>query len=245
MKKWLVLGWLMIPVGLLTYHYGPGQKHLAWNEARQRLDEAHRFEAEAHWDEAIAAHDEVLRRLPESAEREAIADRIRLAQLRARFELGQLPEALADVQILAEAVHDKYGPDDPITQEARDLLGRVHYQAMIVLRLESAEEEVWKRHWERSRQNFRYLAESSRGERNRRDRQNLEAVIKSATLPVPLLPAAQSSAAATNAAAAGSLQQALQQALLSPPPPATTDGPVPRDARRLEVPPQESDHLGS
>ena len=187
MKKWFVLIWLLVPVALVSYHYGPGQKALAWREAQSHLDEARQFEKQGHWEQAVEAYQRALGSLPAQAnptpQETAARDQLRLAQIRANFELGHLLESIDELRLLAADVQQTHGPDSPLLQDVRDLLGRVHFQAMIALRLESAEEEVWKRHWELSRQNFRFLAERTTGARNHLDRQNLEAVIKSANLP--------------------------------------------------------------
>jgi hypothetical protein len=187
MKKWLVLVWLLVPVALVSYHFGPGQEALAWRDARSHLEEARQFEKQGQWEHAVEAYQHALSALPAHAnptpEETAARDQLRLAQIRANFELGHLVESIDELRLLAEDVQQTHGADSPLLQDVRDLLGRVHFQAMIALRLESAEEEVWKRHWELSRQNFRFLAERTTGLRNRLDRQNLEAVIKSADLP--------------------------------------------------------------
>jgi len=187
MKKWFVLVWLLVPVGLLSYHFGPGQEARGWSESRLHVSQAKKLESEGHWEEAIAAYQQALTVLPASDETdgdEALArDQLRLSQINARFELGHLQEAIDELRLLATEVDGRYDSDSPVALDVRDLLGRVHFRAMVALRLESAEEAVWKRQWELSRQNYRHLAEHSTGPRNRIDRQNLEAVIKSANLP--------------------------------------------------------------
>lgn len=193
MRKWLVLVWLLVPVALVSYHYGPGQEALAWREAQSHLDEARQFEKQGQWEHAVEAYQHALNTLPAHADptpqATAARDQLRLAQIRANFELGHLVESIDELRLLADDVERTHGPDAPLLYDVRDLLGRVHFQAMVALRLESAEEEVWKRQWELSRQNFRFLAEHTTGKRNHLDRQNLEVVIKSADLPTEALAA--------------------------------------------------------
>ncbi len=184
MKKWLILAWLLIPVALLSYHFGPGQDALAFRQSQQHLPPPSGLNPSGHFDEAIEAYAESAASLcpsPKSPMLElAVArDQLRLAQIRGRFQLGRLAETLEGLHVLVADVEREHGRDAPLAHDARDFLGRVHYQAMIALRLESAEEEVWRRHWELARQNFRYLAEHTSGARNSLDRQNLEVVIKS------------------------------------------------------------------
>src|SRR4029079_4043868 len=115
-------------------------------------------------------------------------DQLRLAQIRTRFQLGKLEETIANLRSFADEVEATHGPASSIALESRELLGRVHFQAMIALRLESAEEAVWKKQGELARQNYLFLAEHSGPSRNGVDRKNLEVVIKSADLPPELLP---------------------------------------------------------
>ena len=43
-KKWFVLVWLLVPVALISYHFGPGQEALAWREADAHRNEARELE---------------------------------------------------------------------------------------------------------------------------------------------------------------------------------------------------------
>jgi hypothetical protein len=194
LKRWLVLLWLLVPVGLISYHFGPGQRELAWREAAALRTDALRHERDQHWEQAIAAYGEALHAVPaqaDDASAGALArDQLRLAQIRAAFQLGKLDETLVDTQQFVKDVEATHGQNSPLAYDARDFWGRVHYQAMIALRLESAEKQVWMKHWELSRQNFRFLAEHSPPSRNHLDRKNLEVVIKSANLPTPPPPPA-------------------------------------------------------
>ncbi len=191
-KKWLVMVWLLIPVALLSYQFGPGQKYLAWKDASALRDEAVQQESEKHWEQALTAYGQAAGAVPsqgDDASAAALArDQLRLAQIRSAFQLGKLDDTLTDLRQFVEAASATHGPESDLACDARDFLGRVHYQAMIALRLESAKKEVWMKHWELSRQNFRFLAEHSKAARNALDRKNLEVVIKSANIPLPPTP---------------------------------------------------------
>lgn len=192
-KKWLVVAWLLVPVGLISYHYGPGQEALAWREAAAHRDAARSAEKLGHWEQAAEAYGEAVHAVPSSGDDASATalsrDQLRLAQIRAAFQLGDLNDTLTDLGQFVEQVEATHGAGSQLAFDARDLLGRVHYQAMIALRLESAEKEVWMKQWELARQNFRFLAEHSAASRNGLDRKNLEVVIKSANLPpLPTVP---------------------------------------------------------
>lgn len=194
LKRWLIVIWLLVPVGLVSYHFGPGQRELAWREAAALRAEAEKHERNQHWEQAIAAFGQAVSAVPATSDEASGAtlarDQLRLAQLKAAFQLGKLDDTLTDTRQFIEHVEATHGPQSQLAFDARDFLGRVHYQAMIALRLESAEKEVWMKQWELSRQNFRFLAEHSGADRNQLDRQNLEVVIKSANLPTPPPPPA-------------------------------------------------------
>ncbi len=192
MKKWLVLLWLLVPVALVSYHFGPGQEALAWREADVHRDAAQELERAGHWEQAIDEYQQALNSLPplkEETSSAAVArDQLRLAQIRNRFQLGKLEETVSTLRAFADEIEATHGAESVPALEARELLGRVHFQAMVALRLESAEEAVWKQQWELARQNYRFLAEHSAPSRNAVDRKNLEVVIKSADLPVEAFP---------------------------------------------------------
>jgi hypothetical protein len=190
-KKTIVILWLLIPVALVSYHYGPGRRVLAWHDAAELRQEARTAEAAGNWELAATKFNEAAAAVPgDDAEARLARDQLRLAQIGAAFQLGKLGDTLTDLRQFVEHVETNHGADSELAFDARDLLGRVHYQAMIALRLESAEEQAWMKHWELSRQNFRFLAEHSSTRRNDSDRKNLEVVIKSASLPTPPPPPA-------------------------------------------------------
>jgi tetratricopeptide (TPR) repeat protein len=248
MKRWLILLWLLIPVGLLSYHFGPGQDALLFRQAQAHLATAEKFEQEGHYEEAIEAYAESQANLPPEEPNDSASAvarvQLRMAQIRGRFQLGQLAETIENLNGLILEVEREHGAHSPLAYDVRDFLGRVHFQAMVALRLESAEEEVWRRHWELSRQNFRYLAEHTQGARNQLDRQNLEVVIKSFNTPPP----------PTAASAAGGASTAGLNAVLTPTPPppngATGNGggpppPVTVDARPRQPTPEQPEPVAN
>jgi len=226
LKKGLVVVWLLVPVMLLSYHFGPGQAALAWRESSALRDEARAAEQAGNWEQASARYDAALAAVPaDDAAARLARDQLRLAQIGAAFQLGNLNDTLTDLRQFVQHVDEKHGPDSGLALDARDLLGRVHYQAMIALRLESAEEQAWMKHWELSRQNFRFLAEHSPARRNDLDRKNLEVVIKSANLPTPPPPPAG------GGGGGGGVTVSLVPPPPTPPPPAAGGGVVPPDNR--------------
>lgn len=248
MKKWLFLVWLLLPVVLVSYHFGPGQTALAYRQAQTHLTEARVLEQSGHYEEAIDAYQAALATLPaldaEDASSNVQRDQLRLAQVRLRFQLGRLAETLDSLNVLVDEVERQHEDRSPLANDVRDLLGRVHFQAMVALRLESAEEAVWKRHWELSRQNFRVLAERTTGDRNQLDRQNLEVVIKSADLPVTSF--AAPAGGGTTTAGLTTTKPPPTGAAAGGGPPTTTDArPRPPQKDKPPPPPPDEFDLGS
>ena len=200
MRRWLILLWLLIPVALLSYHYGPGQDAIALAESREHYQRAIRYRAQGHYEEAIQSYGDSLSKLPaDQRQTSALQHQLRLGQLQTQFEQGRLAECLSGLALLLSDVDRDLGNESKLAFEVRESLGRAHYQAMLALRLEAAEEDVWMRHWELSRQNYRFLAEHTPSSRNLTDRKNLEVVIKSFDQPVPPVAAAGGGASVSTA----------------------------------------------
>jgi hypothetical protein len=235
-KKGLVVVWLLVPVALVSYHFGPGQDVLAWREASSLRDEARTAEQAGNWELAAAKYDAALAVVPtaDAAAATLARDQLRLARLAAAFQLGNLDETLSELRQFVGYVEGEHGAESAVAMDARDLLGRVHYQAMIALRLESAEEQAWMKHWELARQNFRHLAEHSSLRRNDLDRKNLEVVIKSANLPTPPPPPAPAGGGG------GGATTKLLPPPPVPPPPGAGAGNAPPPDNRFRAPEQKA-----
>ena len=65
MRTLLFVVWMLIPVGALAYHLGPGQGDLESDRAAQLLAQADNLVAEEQWPKAIENYKEALELLPE------------------------------------------------------------------------------------------------------------------------------------------------------------------------------------
>ena len=181
-RKLLITAWLLVPIVLLAYHYGPGQQSLARERAARLITQARAAEQSEDWTAAYAAWGEALAALP--ADDIAGRLRIRLAQADARVWLGELPESIQDLEsLLADA--QKAG-DPRFEAEVRAALAAGNYYVGWLMRLEGAETAEWTAPVEEARQHFRLLAEQAdaAGERHASEdqRKNLEAVIRLARM---------------------------------------------------------------
>src|SRR5437588_554302 len=69
MRTLVLVAWLMVPVGLAAYHYGPGQEQMRLDVVAGLLRQADRHAAKEEWAEAAQSYDEALRLLPASLRR--------------------------------------------------------------------------------------------------------------------------------------------------------------------------------
>ena len=159
-KRILFTIWLLVPVVLLAYHFGPGQTRLSTERAAQQIAEARQFEATEQWDEAVQAWADALAATPADQTTQRL--QIQLARANARVYTGELPEAMDDMEkLLTEA--QATSADKELQREIRSSLASSRYYAAWLMRLEGATTEEWLQQAESSRQHFRLLAEESKG----------------------------------------------------------------------------------
>lgn len=155
-KKLLLCCWLLTPVALLAYHYGPGQSGLARDEAAKQIALAATLERSANWPGAVTAYSDALAKLPESDHDPRW--KLQLAKSKARMHAGELPEAIVDLEALLTEMH-KSGAPAQQSEAVRTQLATAHYYAAWLMRLEGASTEEWTVQVENARQHFRLLAE--------------------------------------------------------------------------------------
>lgn len=158
MKRWLLLLWLLVPLPVVVWHFGAGQKWLARDRAYSLIQRAQKAEAQKNWAEAETLFRDAATKVGNSDP--AVRLQLDVALVRSIYQQGRAIEAIdgAD-RILADArFHTVPGK---LQQEARELAGRIHYYAAWVMRLEGAQRDLWMEEAELGRQNYRLLTESS------------------------------------------------------------------------------------
>ena len=180
-KNLFILLWALAPVALLAYHYGPGQAGLAREEAKASIRAALDFETKKQWRQAIDAYNAALAALPdtETAKRQ----QLQLARANARIYVGELPEAMFEMEHLLDETAK--GSDSELESKVRSSLASAQYYTGWLMRLELAEKEEWKEPLEKARQNFRLLAEESAktdAKASENHQKNLEAVVRLARM---------------------------------------------------------------
>ncbi len=144
MRVLTLIAWLMIPVLVFAYHFGPGQERLRLDEAARILAEADHFAAEQQWAQAAASYEEALKVLP--VERRAESMRIRLEKDKALMLAKQLPAAHEDLKSLVEELGDDKNADPRLLENATSALANSRYYLTWLMR--------WK-DWARRRGNRR------------------------------------------------------------------------------------------
>ena len=180
-KNLLIFLWALAPVALLAYHFGPGQAGLAREEARASIRAALNFEASEEWRQTIDAYNDALAALPdtETAKRQ----QLQLARANARIYVGELPEAMFEMEHLLDETAK--GSDSELESKVRSSLASAQYYTGWLMRLELAEKKEWKEPLEKARQNFRLLAEQTAktdAKASEDHQKNLEAVVRLARM---------------------------------------------------------------
>jgi hypothetical protein len=158
MKRLLLLLWLLLPLPILVWHYGPGQKWLARDRAHALIQRGQQAEAQKRWAEAESSYQEAAGHIGNTDPR--VKMQLEVALVRARYRQGGALDAIDGIDRI---LTDPTLPSQPaeLQREARELAGRIHYHAAWVMRLEGAQRELWMEEAELGRQNFRLLTESS------------------------------------------------------------------------------------
>jgi hypothetical protein len=198
MNKVLLFVWLLLPVGALAYHYGPGQTQVSVDRAARATERAQELTrkarevaakdgdeaAKTYWLDAETAYAEALGFLP--VERVAETRALRLQRAKAQMFISQLPDARRDLGALVEELSSDPAADPKLLAEARSALGNAQYYTTWLMRLEGLPQEVWEPEIEASRQNYKLLAEQAAhegdGKLGQESKENLESAIRLARM---------------------------------------------------------------
>ena len=160
MRKFFTLLWLLFPVAVLYYHFNEGQNQILREKARVHVAKIRALEQakEPDWEQIIEEYEKVAKELP-TEEKPLVRHQIRLAQTKARLEMLDVAGAITELTALLQESAQMHGDDAKVTRAVREMLGKAHYYATYLLKMNGAAEEEWRPFAERTRQIFRYLAE--------------------------------------------------------------------------------------
>lgn len=189
MRILLITFWLLIPLGLAAYHYGPGQIKMQLDHAGDALNTARKAVDNQEWDVAIEGFERALSKLP--AEKIELANKIRIEIAKAKIQNKGLPEARQSLlQLVSELKADKKTSPE-VMEEAVETLAYTRYYMTYLMKLEGLPPTQWEPEIEAARQEYKLLAQT--GENKSRHIASLEATIRLARaepkelygLPIP------------------------------------------------------------
>jgi len=181
--------WLLLPLGFLAYHYGPGQELLALDHTEDDLTEARQAIANESWDEAISSYEAALAKLPKDQIEEQ--HRIRLEIAKAKMINCSLPEAREDLAQLMKEINDRSESPTDLKEDALSTLANSRYYMTYLMKLEGLPASHWEPEIEAARQEYKLLSKTS--DTPERHKEDLEAAIRLARaepselygLPIP------------------------------------------------------------
>ena len=159
MKSRILLAtlWMLLPLGLAAYHYGPGQKRLALDHAEDHLAIAREAVANEQWAVAIESYQEALTKLPK--DQKNTSRRIQLEIAKAKMQNAGLPEAREDLaELVIEINGDPSAPAD-LKEDAISALANARYYMTYLMKLEGLPAAEWEPEIEAARQEYKLLAQ--------------------------------------------------------------------------------------
>ncbi len=155
MKILILTLWCLIPLGLVAYHYGPGQTGVALDQSAEQLRLAASHAAAGKWAAAIESYERALGTLPKDKTTESQA--IRLAIAKARIESGQLPQARTDLEVLAREIAEDPAADPALRDDTLSTLASSRFYMTYLMKLEGLPEPEWLPEIEAARQERKLL----------------------------------------------------------------------------------------
>lgn len=170
---------LILPAVAVAYHYGPGQKMLALDDAAIHVKRAEAAVKEERFAKAIEAYGAALSRIP--TDRIDLSQRVRLEMAKARMSNKQLPEAYDDLLTLKDEVDAASATASPAFQtDLRKTIANAQYYMTWLMRLEGEPREQWEPDIEAARQNYKLLADAARTSGETQQAEQLEGDLEAA-----------------------------------------------------------------
>lgn len=220
MRKFLSALWLLVPVAIISWHYGPGQDSLSRDQAARFISNARLAETSKDWKSARDYYRQAMDALPAGDTDVRLA--VQLSAAKTRMYLGELPEGMEQVDaLLDEALQTS--ANKALQDEIRATSGLMHYYVAWLMRLEGAETEEWTEQTEIARQQYRLLAEQAAAQKDSAAdsyQKNLEAVVRLSRMDLSELKALPlPSECQGNGNCSGKCRSQKQSKMKSPPKP--------------------------
>lgn len=157
MKILVLTLWCLAPLGLLAYHYGPGQGELQLDTAAASLGQAQAKAVSGSLKEAIAGYEETLAKLPKDRVEEA--RRIRLELAKTRMEAAELPKAREELAALAEELAQDPNAHAGLRDDTLATLATSRFYMTYLMKLEGLPDSEWEPEIEAARQERKLLVQ--------------------------------------------------------------------------------------
>ncbi len=159
MKSRILLAtlWLLLPLGLAAYHYGPGQKKLAFDLTEDHLVVARNAVENEEWAAAIEAYQSALTKLPK--DQVNASRRIQLEIAKAKMQNSALPEAREDLAELVHAINGDVNTPVDLKEDAISTLANARYYMTYLMKLEGLPAADWEPEIEAARQEYKLLTQ--------------------------------------------------------------------------------------
>lgn len=156
MRILLLVVWLLVPVGTLAFHMGPGQKHLKLNHTSQLIADADSAAKAEEWGDAQTKYEAALDALPEEATQ--LKRKLLLQKAKMQLMNKQLPKAHSDLKSLVDDLSADKQADPELLADAQATLANSRYYITWLMRIEGKPSEVWQKEIESAEQTYRMLA---------------------------------------------------------------------------------------
>lgn len=160
MKILLVTVWCLIPLGLLAYHYGPGQELMTLDATAATLQEAKDKTDEKVWPAVVMAYEESLAKLPK--DRVSEGRQIRLELAKARMESAELPKAREELSALVDELAKDPSADRALHDDALATLASSRFYMTYLMKLEGLPDSEWEPEIEAARQEQKFLVQRAK-----------------------------------------------------------------------------------
>ncbi|MBK1881973.1 hypothetical protein JIN85_06075 [Luteolibacter pohnpeiensis] len=157
MKILFLTLWCLVPLGLVAFHYGPGQTGVALDQTATHLADAQRYANEAAWPAAVDAYELSLASLPK--ERVAESREIRLELAKAKMQSSGLPEARTELEALSNELEADPKADPKVRDGTMAALASSRFYMTYLMKLEGLPDTEWEPEIEAARQERKLLVE--------------------------------------------------------------------------------------
>lgn len=184
MRKFALAIWLMLPILVGAYHYGPGQQKLKLDETTALLRQGDEQAQAEQWQDAVATYENALALLPKG--HDDVRQQVRLERAKAMMHCSELPAANSELLMLVDEMQQNEDADQQVLTEARAALANSQYYRTWLMRLEGLPKNEWEPEIDAARQTYKMLASQSvaAGDQQnaKRHQEDLESVIKLARM---------------------------------------------------------------